>query len=675
MKLALRTSIPLALLALAACASPKTKEECCSGCPSGIGQDFYSHVNQDWLDANPIPEAYGSYGVFHQINDGNKDVLHEILLDAADRREDPSTSHLDRQLGRMWSTGMNADAIEGQGTNAIRPLLERIRLMNNRESFARMVGHLHLVNVNVLFGLGAEADFSDSTMSMIFMAPDGLGLPEKDYYFREDEESMLLREQYVTHMANMFALLGHSEADAKQAADSVMALELKMAEHTLGALEYRDPSVLANKIKASEMTVEIIPGFDWATYFDAIGLSQQEYVNLVGPSYFQAMDTLLAEVTMEDWKTYMSWHLLTSSAPYMASAFVDEDFDFYSRKLSGTPSNRERWERVLRSVNGAMGEGLGQAFVAKTFSPEAKTLAETMVQDLLAAYRIGIADLDWMTDTTKAKALEKLNAFTVKIGYPDEWRNYSMLDLSGDSWLENVLIAREFNNRFNLAKIGKPVDKNEWGMSPQTVNAYYNPLGNEIVFPAAILQPPFFGLEQTLAENYGSMGAIIGHEITHGFDDMGSQFDAQGNMVNWWTEEDRAEFDKRAAVLVEQFNNYLAIDDLYVNGELTLGENIADLGGLKMAYMAFQLRAERLGGLPDVNDLTPEQQFFTAWARSWRQNSRDESLKLQVNTDPHSPEKFRANGPLGNLQEFADAFGLTSEAPMIRDASERASIW
>lgn len=675
MKLALRTSIPLALLALAACASPKTKEECCSGCESGMDQDFYSYVNQDWLDANPIPEAYGSYGVFHQINDGNKDVLHEILLDAADRREDPSTSHLDRQLGRMWATGMDAKAIEAQGTQAIRPLLERISLMNNRESFARMVGHLHLINVNVLFGLGAEADFSDSTMSMTFMAPDGLGLPEKDYYFRDDEESGLLREQYVAHMANMFVLLGHSEAEAKRAADSVMALELKIAEHTLSAIEYRDPSVLSNKIKASEMAMEIIPGFDWATYFDSIGVSQQEYVNMVGPSYFAALDTLLAEVTMEDWKTYMSWHLLTTSAPYMASAFVDEDFDFYSRKLSGTPSNRERWERVLRSVNGAMGEGLGQAFVAKNFSPEAKTLAETMVQDLLAAYRIGIADLDWMTDTTKAKALEKLNAFTVKIGYPDEWRDFSMLDLAGDSWLENVLIAREFNNRFNLAKIGQPVDKNEWGMSPQTVNAYYNPLGNEIVFPAAILQPPFFGLEQTLAENYGSMGAIIGHEITHGFDDMGSQFDAQGNMVNWWTEEDRAEFDKRAAVLVEQFNNYLVIDDLYVNGELTLGENIADLGGLKMAYMAFQLRAEQVGGLADVNGLTAEQQFFTAWARSWRQNSRPESLKLQVNTDPHSPEKFRANGPLGNLPEFAEAFGMTADAPMIREATERASIW
>jgi len=675
MKLTLRTSIPLALLALTACAAPETKEECCNDCECGAGQDFYSYVNRDWLDANPIPEAYGSYGVFHEINDGNKEILHQILLDAADRREQPSTSHLDRQLGRMWASGMDADAIEAQGTATIHLLLNRIDLMNSRESFAEMVGQLHLINVNVLFGLGAEADFSDSTMSMTFIAPDGLGLPEKDYYFRDDEESKLLREQYVEHMANMFELLGHSVADAQGAAERVMALELKMAEHTLSAVEYRNPAVLANKIESGEMTDIIIPGFDWGSYFQAIGIAKESHVNLVGPGYFEALDKLLADVTMEDWKTYMSWHLLTSSAPYMASAFVDEDFDFFSRKLSGTPVNRERWERVLRSVNGAMGEGLGQAFVAKTFSPEAKLLAETMVQDLLAAYRVGIEELDWMTETTKAKALEKLSAFNVKIGYPDKWRDYSMLDLSGDSWLENVLIAREFNNRFNLAKIGKPVDKGEWGMSPQTVNAYYHPLHNEIVFPAAILQPPFFGLEQTMPENYGSMGAIIGHEITHGFDDMGSQFDAHGNMSNWWTEEDRAEFEKRAAVLVEQFNNYHVVDDLYVNGELTLGENIADLGGLKMAFAAFQLRAEMIGGLPEVNGLTPEQQFFTAWARSWRQNSRPEALKLQVNTDPHSPEKFRANGPLGNLQEFADAFDLTTDAPMIREASDRASIW
>ena len=674
MKIAARRSLPLALLALAACASPPNPftpyDE-----PSALGEDFYSYVNQDWLDHNPIPEAYSSYGVFHQINDGNKDILHGILLEAAARREDPSTSHMDRQLGRMWATGMNTDAIEQQGLTAIQPLLESIAKIQDSASFARVVGQLHLVNVNVLFGLGAEADFSDSTMNMIFMAPDGLGLPEKDYYFREDAGSVELRIQYVTHMSNMFTLLGYAPADAAQAAATVMALELKIAEHSLAAVEYRDPSVLANKIKATEMSVDIIPGFDWATYFTAIGLEQQEYVNMVGPGYFRALNGLLSEAPMADWTTYMKWHLLSSSAPFLASAFVAEDFDFYSRKLSGTPINRERWELVLGSVNGAMGEGLGQAFVAKTFSPEAKVLAETMVQDLLAAYRVGIANLDWMTEATKANALEKLNAFTIKIGYPDQWRDFSDLELSGDSWLQNVLIARAFNNRFNLAKIGKPVDKMEWGMSPQTVNAYYNPLGNEIVFPAAILQPPFFGLQQTLAENYGSMGAIIGHEITHGFDDMGSQFDAQGNMVNWWTEADRTEFEARADVLVEQFNNYLVVDDLFVNGELTLGENIADLGGLKMAYLAFQMRSKMNGVQAVVDGLTPNQQFFTAWARSWRQNSRAEALKLQVNTDPHSPEKFRANGPLGNLPEFAEAFGLTTDAAMVREAAQRASIW
>jgi predicted metalloendopeptidase len=635
--------------------------------------DSYTHVNHEWLAANPIPEAYRSYGVFHEINDRNKVILHELLLDAAARREQPSTSHLDRQLGRMWASGMDEAAIEADGLHAIEPYLQAIAAVDSRESLARAVAQLHLINVDVLFGLGAEADFSDSTMSMTFIMPGGLGLPEKDYYFRDDAESVQLREQYVTHLGNMFGLLGHDDPAA--AADTVMAVELALAEHTLAAIEFRDPSVLANKIPFMEMSKAIISSFDWESYFDGLGLERQDSVNLVGPGYFRALDQLLVDLPLDDWKVYLQWHLLTACAPFMNSALVAEDFDFYSRKLSGVPENRERWERVLGSVNGGLGDALGQAFVARTFSPEAKALAERMVQDLLAAYRTGIQELDWMTDTTKAKALEKLDAFTVKICYPDKWRDYSRLELDGRTWMENVLITRVFNNRFDLAKIGKPVDKTEWGMSPQTVNAYYNPLANEIVFPAAILQPPFFGLEQTLAENYGSMGAIIGHEITHGFDDMGSQFDAQGNMVNWWSERDREEFEKRSAVLVEQFDAYVAIDDLHVDGELTLGENIADLGGLKMAYMAFRDRAARIGGLPDVGGLTPEQQFFTAWARSWRQNSRDEALKLQVNTDPHSPEIFRANGPLGNLPQFAEAFGLTADAPMVREAADRAEIW
>ena len=660
------------LAALTSCGSPAVGDGCCPPAPCP-GEDFYTHVNQPWLESHPIPAAYGSYGVFHEINDRNQELLREILEQAGESHMATDASELSRKLGRFWASAMDSEANEAAGTQGLAPYLAQIDGIASAEDFARVVAHLHLVNADVLFGLGAEADFSDSTRKITFLVPGGFGLPEKDYYFLEDEESVTLRQQYVTHIGNMLRLLGDVDADAS--AEAAWAIELLMAEQSLNAVQYRDPSVLANRILSSEMAGEIIPDFDWGTYFAALGVDQQEYVNLVAPSYFQHLNSLLSGFPMEDWKAYLRWHLVSSCAPYMTADLVAEDFDFFSRKLRGTPENRDLWERALRSVNGSMGEALGQAFVARAFTPEAKDLALEMVADLLEAYRIDIQQLEWMTDTTKEKALEKLAAFTVKIGYPDKWRDWSGLHVIGDTWLENVLEARVFNNRHELAKIGKAVDPTEWGMSPQTVNAYYNPLANEIVFPAAILQPPFFGLEQSLADNYGAMGAIIGHEITHGFDDMGSQFDAQGNMVNWWTEEDRAEFEKRAQVLVDQFDAYVAIDDLHVNGELTLGENIADLGGLKMAHMAFRLRSERNGVVESADGFSGDQLFFRSWARAWRQNSRDEALKLQVNTDPHSPEKFRANGPLGNLPTFAEAFGLSEDSPMVREASARADIW
>lgn len=402
----------------------------------------------------------------------------------------------------------------------------------------------------------------------------------------------------------------------------------------------------------------------------AIGVDQQPVVNLVGPKFYRNLNTLLGSEDLGTWKEYLRWHLITRSAPFLSEVFVEEDFDFYTRKLSGAEINQERWERVLGSANGAMGDALGQAFVKETFSPEAKEVALVMVGDLLDAFGSRLSQLEWMSDETKVRAHEKLASFTVKIGYPDKWRDYSALKMDHESWIGNVFAANRFNNQFGLAKIGKPVDKAEWGMSPQTVNAYYNPLANEIVFPAAILQAPFFSLDQTLAENYGSMGAIIGHEITHGFDDMGSQFDASGNLSNWWTETDREEFDRRTAILVEQFDSYVAVDDLHVNGSLTLGENIADLGGVQMAYLALQMRESLTSEQPNS-----DQVFFMAWARSWRENARPEGLKLQINTDSHSPNHFRANGPLSNFPAFAEAFNLTDDSPMVREASSRVEIW
>ncbi|MHC4379686.1 MAG: M13 family metallopeptidase [Planctomycetota bacterium] len=668
MKRTLKPWIAFVLLAGSACVAPQAER---TTAPDP-GEDFFLHVNQDWMGANPIPAAYGSWGVFHEISERNKVVLREILESAAEQRL--TADGLTEQLGTFWASGMDAATAEARGIESIRPYLDHIAAVDGREALAQVVGELQMINVGVLFGLGAEADFENSTQTITFIMPGGLGLPEKDYYFREDEESARLRAQYLAHMATMFTLAGDSATDAAASAQRVYDLELLMATDTLGALEYRNPQTLSNKIPTAEMTDDIMPTFAWDHYFQAMGIPKQPVVNLVGPSYFRALDALLKEQDLRTWRDYLRWHLITRSAPYLNEALVAEDFDFYSRKLSGTQENRARWERVLSSANGAMGDALGQAFVAETFSPEAKQVAKTMVADLLDAFRTRLQALPWMTDATKVRALEKLDSFTVKIGYPDKWRDYSGLQMDGDTWIENIFAASIFNNRFQVAKIGKPVDKTEWGMSPQTVNAYYNPLANEIVFPAAILQPPFFGLEQSLAQNYGSMGAIIGHEVTHGFDDMGSQFDAAGNLSDWWTEADRKEFNARTAVLVAQFNAYVAIDDLHVNGELTLGENIADLGGLQMAHLALHNRMEKNGSEAAITD-SLDREFFRSWARSWRENTRPESLKLQVNTDPHSPNRFRANGPLGNLPMFAEAFHLDESSTMVREASDRAEIW
>ncbi|MFK5957091.1 MAG: M13 family metallopeptidase [Planctomycetota bacterium] len=665
--------IPLAFTGLIACAAapdpiPSNTHPAPNDSELQPGEDFYLYTNQAWKTANPIPAAKSSWSVAHEINESNKALLHQIMIDAGAASN--SSDHITSQLGKLWNSGMDTEAIEKAGLDSIRWYLNRIDSIEDAQTLAQVVAELHLINVDVLFGLGADADFENSSQTITFLSPGGLGLPEKDYYFREDDDSVALRMQYVAHIGNMLQLAGATEEDAKAAAERVFTLELKLAEKSLAALDYRDPQVLSNKISSMTLGTEITPNFDWSTYSASMGLEQQPMVNLIGPDFFSRLNSLLVEVDLATWREYLRWHLITRSAPFLNQALVEEDFDFYSRKLSGTEQNQTRWERVLGSANGAMGDALGQAFVKVAFSPEAKSAALTMVNDLLAAFRVRLGSLEWMTEETKARAVEKLDSFTVKIGYPDVWRDYTSLEMNQGSWIGNMFAASNFNNRFELAKIGKPVDKAEWGMSPQTVNAYYNPLANEIVFPAAILQPPFFSLDQSLAENYGSMGAIIGHEITHGFDDMGSQFDADGNLSNWWTAADREEFDRRTAILVKQFDAYVAVDDLHVNGSLTLGENIADLGGVQMAYLAFKTR-ESLNSVKGNSD----QDFFTAYVRSWRGNTRPAAMKLQINTDPHAPGHFRANGPLGNFPAFAEAFHLDASAPMVRAASDRAEIW
>ena len=632
-------------------------------------QDFYRFVNGGWLAANPVPPDEASWGVFQEVDKRNELVLKEIL-EAAGKQP---ANELARKLGDFYATGMDEQAIGAAGAKPLAADLARIDALSDVALLPELLARFHAVGVSALFGIGSNADLTDATQTILFVAQDGMGLPEKDYYLRTDAESVALRKQYEEHVARMLVLLGESATDAAAHATTVLALETELARASFGAVEFRDPQNLLNRISVADAQA-LTPHFDWTRYLTQQGVDPAHPLNLIGPAYFQNVDALLAARPLDEWKTYLRWHLVSSSAEFLSAPFEQEDFAFYGRTLSGAQEQRPRWKRVIDATGGAMGEALGQSFVEKTFSPRAKERCLQMVGDLLAVMKTRLEDLAWMSDATRAKALAKLAAFRTKIGYPDKWRDWSGLVIQRDSYLANHQRANEFNFRYDLAKVGKPVDKTEWGMPAYLVNAGYNPMNNDITFPAGILQPPFFSEAYDDALNYGAMGAVIGHEITHGFDDEGSQFDAQGNLANWWTEEDRAEFERRAKVVEDQFSGYVAIDDLHVNGKLTLGENLADLAGLTIAYDALQRRQANQRVAP-IDGFTPAQRFFIAWARAWRCNYTPARLKLQVNTNPHAPANFRAIGPLSNLDAFQAAFGFRDDAPVMRAPTERARVW
>ncbi|MFQ5748901.1 MAG: M13 family metallopeptidase [Planctomycetota bacterium] len=637
------------------------------------GQDFYEFANGGWLKRNPIPAAYGSWGVFHEVNERNREILHSILEDASKNKIAPEGSNI-RKLGDFFASGMAEQKIEAEGAEPLREELQAIEKLGNLEDLRRVVGRLHEIGADVLFSIGAEADFENSDMVIAWVTQGGLGLPDRDYYTRKDESSVKIRSQYVDHVARMLQLLGDDPETSRREAARILEIETSLAEKSLTAVQMRNPQLLANKVRIEEAE-SLTPRFSWHAFFSEIEAPEIQSFNLPDPDFFKEMDALLASVTFADWKAYLRWHLVHALAPALSSAFVRENFHFYGETLSGTKKMLPRWKRILRAENQALGEALGEAFVARTFSPKAKQRAEDMVGHLLDAMKKSIENNAWMSAATKGEALKKLAAFHYKIGYPDRWRDYSKLKIDRGPYVRNVMRARAFEFKRQIDKIGKAVDDNEWGMTPQMVNAYYHPLRNEIVFPAGILQPPFFSEHADDAVNYGGMGAVIGHEITHGFDDAGSQFDSDGNLRNWWSPKDKEEFQKRAAVLADQFDQYEAVDGLHVNGKLTLGENIADLGGLTIAHAALKKAWEKNPPKTAIDGFTPEQRFYLAWARAWRQNIRPEALKLLVNTNPHAPARFRAVGPLSNLPDFARAFDLDASAPAVRPASERAKIW
>jgi predicted metalloendopeptidase len=632
--------------------------------------DFYEFANGGWIRANPVPSAYSSWGAFNEVDEHNKIALHQILENAAkvDHR-----SRIEQQVGDFYASGMDETAIEAAGITPLRPELDRLAKIATIADVQAAIARLHRIRVNAGFFFTSEQDPKNSVMMIATGGQAGLGLPDRDYYFRDDDKSKLLREQYVAHVARMLELAGDLPAAAQAEARAVMKLETALAQGSKTEVDLRDPVANYHKMPRADLQ-KLTPHFDWKVYFVGLGLAQPGAIDVGQPEFFGAFDAALSATPIADWQAYLRWHLIHAASAYLNSAVVNENFDFYGRKLTGRQQLRDRWKRVLETVDGGIGEALGQLYVTGNFPPESKTRMLKLVNNLRAALRDRLQTLEWMDEPTRAAALKKLDAFGVKIGYPDKWIDYSTLTVDRGPFVLNVFRAEEFNLRRDLAKIGRPVDRGDWDMTPPTVNAYYNPNMNEIVFPAGILQPPFFDAQADDAVNYGGIGAVIGHEMTHGFDDEGRQFDAHGNLTDWWSPESTARFKERSRAIVKQFSAYVPIDDLHINGELTQGENIADLGGVKIAYAALQ---KALAGQPrtPIGGYTPEQRFFLSWATVWHESVRPEAARLQVHTDPHSPAQFRVNGPLSNLAEFSAAFDVPEGTPMRRPAVERVVIW
>lgn len=631
--------------------------------------DFYEFAMGGWMKANPIPPDYPSWGTFTQLRDNNLTAMRTIL-EAAAKANAPAGSN-EQKIGDFYASCMDSSAIEAAGLKPLAADFAAIDAINDRKALDAEIARLQREGAGVVFRFYSAQDYKDSSKVIAQASQGGLGMPDRDYYFRDDDKSKQLRVDYVAHVTKMFELAGDSPEKAAAEANTVMTIETALAKFSRTRVELRNPEKNYNLMPLSEMKT-LTPDWSWENYLHAIGAPKLEEVNVRQPEFFKEMNTELSTVPLADWKVYLRWHLLHASAPGLPEKFVAENFDFYDKKLNGTKEILPRWKRCVHSTDRSLGEALGQVYVDKYFPPAAKARAKEMVNNLIAALREDIPTLSWMGPETKKEALAKLEAFTVKIGYPDKWRDYSKLTIERTSYAENVRRSFEFEHERQLAKIGKPLDRTEWGMTPPTVNAYYNPGMNEIVFPAGILQPPFYNPNADDAVNYGGIGAVIGHEISHGFDDQGSKFDGKGNLHEWWTPEDRKNFTEHGDCVVNQFNGYEVEPGLHQNGKLVLGESIGDLGGLAIAYAAYEKSIE--GKRPkDIDGFTPEQRFFLGWAQVWATNQRPEAARTQTNTDPHPLPRFRANGPLSNLDAFAKAFGCKKGDPMVRD--QACKIW
>jgi putative endopeptidase len=632
--------------------------------------DFFMYANGGWLKKNPIPASESRWGSFNELDNKNNLLLRDILEDAS-KKASPKGS-IEQKVGDYYFSAMDSLAIEKAGIGPIKPELDKIAKVKTIEELLSLNNYNLIKESGAIYGVYVGQDDKNSTRYSMYFIQGGLGLPDRDYYLKDDKRSQNIREEYKKHVEKMLILIGQSSETARQNASKIINLETELAKGSMTRVQLRDPYATYNKMSVADFA-KLSPKFNWKKRFSELKVLEDSII--VGqPEFFKKANRMLDSVSLNDWKSYLQWHFVHSMASALSSPFVKENFNFYGSILQGTKALQPRWKRMVRSTNADLGEALGQLYVAKAFSPKAKEKALEMVNNIKWAFKQHIQKADWMSAETKQRAVEKLNAFVVKIGYPDKWKDYSALNIERGAHAMNVLRAAEFESKEDLNKLGKPIDRTEWHMSPPTINAYYNPNMNEIVFPAGILQPPFFNPNADDAVNYGGIGAVIGHEITHGFDDQGRQFDPVGNLKDWWTEEDGKNFDQRAEVLEKQFSSFEVLDSVFINGKLTLGENIADLGGISIAYTALQkaLQEKHPG---NIDGFTPEQRFFLGFAQVWRMNVRDEYLRQQVLTDPHSPARFRTNGPLSNFSEFHKAFNCKPGDKMMMNEGTRAKIW
>ena len=640
-------------------------------------EDFFRYVNGTWLDSTEIPDDRTRWGSFDELRQRTDEDALALLGKAADSDSLDGSTDSGKAVF-LYKSIMDTVSRNEQGVEPVKPYLAKIDAIQSKEDLQNFLVEMSEYGSAGFFSFGVGADSKNSDMNAAYLNPSGLGLPERDYYLTQDSDSKDKREKYKAYISDMLQYIDYSEEEASTAAETILAFETKLAEPRLDKVERRDARKTYNPMTIAELQ-KTTPAMQWKEYFDGIGAKELDTIIVSQPGYMKALQGIFAENSVEDWKTYLKWDLFNSAAPSLTTDLERESWEFYSKTLGGAKEQRPRDERALGSINGVLGEALGKLYVEEHFPAEAKEKAQEMVANILKAYENRINNLSWMSEDTKKKALEKLSTFNVKIGYPDEWKDYSDLEIvspaNGGSYFQNMLNAQKWRVAENMADLGEPVDKTEWFMSPQTVNAYYNPRYNEIVFPAAILQPPFYDYKADAAVNYGGIGAVIGHEISHGFDDSGARFDAEGNLNNWWTDKDLEQFEGLGNDLAEQYSAIEVMDSVYINGKFTLGENIGDLGGVNAAYDGLQIHLKENEDPGKIDGFTPEQRFFLSWATVWRTKMRDEALRNRIKTDSHSPGMYRAYVPLQNIDAWYDAFAIEEGDAMYVKPEERVRIW